>query len=723
MKGLPTRGRSPYDYINPILDTGAPTSTGGTKEASAMCQILGIDFELSPPRAVYEHGWGVGCDRAKRIRYTWYLTLFDTQGLPTTIPFDLVEGHSPLVIGLDVEKYGTINNVQNYTEFKRPNDNAKRKLLTYVDTDDNGDERIWLDIAPHRKSSVTSLMANVKKRPELNLVKKVHRFTHGNRHELSTLFEDAGMMTDKVKKAIDKVTSSCIPCTKSGRPANSTKISLKHVNKDFNAEVQADFLTVKCSRGKYEILNIIDTSTGYGERSVVKSRSAEVMKSKFEEYWICRHGSPGQFSADPEFCQPFFVKYLNGHSIEVNERPARSSHKNGRVERNNGLFKSVFGKLSKEKTDADIDLIVARASFVSNIIFGRSHLNSFQLARGYMPAIAGLPATILTQDMLDAHIQMSACRAIQRAATSRTPNNVPHLMIKPGDTIYVFYKSTNKSVNVEWITATVMEAKEHFVECRRSQKGRPMRVAYEHVRLMPSGDLAKEITEGSLEEFISETDTSTIKTIDDMTSHRNEDIYADIFGSDNESDEDDELQPIGTARAMLSTQVTGDPTKDIGVITERDTKQSKEPELTSTHQDTLNEIYDIVGSKQLTRSKMACAPSWLLDKALQEELSSNWSDTHDEVDERQIKRDANVIPSHVVYKIKNEENDVKRMKARLCPNGNRDKLKKTVRKDSATAQFDVIRLILSLATIFTFRIGCIDIKGAYLQSGPIRRSI
>lgn len=107
---------------------------------------------------------------------------------------------------------------------------------------------------------------------------------------------------------------------------------------------------------------------------------------------------------------------------------------------------------------------------------------------------------------------------------------------------------------------------------------------------------------------------------------------------------------------------------------------------------------------------MACAPSWLLDKALQEELDSNWQDTHVEVDGRKIKRNANVVHRHVVYKVKNEENNFKRMKARLCPNGNREKLKKMMRKDSATAQFDYIRLLLSLATIFLFRIECIDMK-------------
>lgn len=55
----------------------------------------------------------------------------------------------------------------------------------------------------------------------------------------------------------------------------------------------------------------------------------------------------------------------------------------------------------------------------------------------------------------------------------------------------------------------------------------------------------------------------------------------------------------------------------------------------------------------------------MLDNELKEEIEANWRDTHEEVDERNIKGNANIIPSHVVYKVKNEENGVKRMKARL----------------------------------------------------------
>lgn len=43
-----------------------------------------------------------------------------------------------------------------------------------------------------------------------------------------------------------------------------------------------------------------------------------------------------------------------------------------------------------------------------------------------------------------------------------------------------------------------------------------------------------------------------------------------------------------------------------------------------------------------------------------------------------------------------------------------------VRKHSATAQFDVIRLMISMTTLLPYRLGIVDISGAYIKSGPIK---
>lgn len=50
-------------------------------------------------------------------------------------------------------------------------------------------------------------------------------------------------------------------------------------------------------------------------------------------------------------------------------------------------------------------------------------------------------------------------------------------------------------------------------------------------------------------------------------------------------------------------------------------------------------------------------------------------------------------------------------------------MKCDTRKESSTTQFDVVRIVLSLVTFTEFRVGIVDIKGAYLQSGPIYRKI
>lgn len=59
----------------------------------------------------------------------------------------------------------------------------------------------------------------------------------------------------------------------------------------------------------------------------------------------------------------------------------------------------------------------------------------------------------------------------------------------------------------------------------------------------------------------------------------------------------------------------------------------------------------------------------------------------------------NVVSSHVVYRMRSEEGS-EWLKVKLHAHGNRDNYKKTVRRNSSTAQFDIIKLLLSLAIIF-----------------------
>lgn len=60
------------------------------------------------------------------------------------IPFDLVEGLSTPIIGLDIKRHSdTINRTQPPTILiKRPTDTCPGKFYTYIATDDCGNDRV-----------------------------------------------------------------------------------------------------------------------------------------------------------------------------------------------------------------------------------------------------------------------------------------------------------------------------------------------------------------------------------------------------------------------------------------------------------------------------------------------------------------------------------------------------------------------------------------------------
>lgn len=84
---------------------------------------------------------------------------------------------------------------------------------------------------------------------------------------------------------------------------------------------------------------------------------------------------------------------------------------------------------------------------------------------------------------------------------------------------------------------------------------------------------------------------------------------------------------------------------------------------------------------------------------------------------------ANVITSHVIHKLITIEDEIHSIKSWIFPHGNKDEKKENVMKYSATSQFDSIKLLLSLTTFYSMRLGVVDIGGAYMQIGPIKSDI
>lgn len=347
------------------------------------------------------------------------------------------------------------------------------------------------------------------------MAKRLHRFTHATTNDIQRLLSDAGKLTGHLEGAYERVYDACDICAATGQQKPRRKVSISHINTAFNDEIQADFVTVHIRGERYEVLNIIDTGTRYGERVIASTHSGEEIMRLLETEWIYHHGAPEAFSAEPEFCKGFFERFLSAHSIKLHARPSRSSSKNGKGERNNGVFKAVLARLALENTTASPSTLVARASFMTNLFHGSSTLSAFQLARGYSPSVLGIPWTIVPEELFNAHIEHAANRAVHRILRSRSPGTVRAENLTPGTRIWAFYKSSKHTEPVSWISASVVEAGAHVVKCRISRKGPPLMEAYEDIRLEPTGKLASELLKRSLDDELAEQDPDDdLETVD-----------------------------------------------------------------------------------------------------------------------------------------------------------------------------------------------------------------
>lgn len=82
-------------------------------------------------------------------------------------------------------------------------------------------------------------------------------------------------------------------------------------------------------------------------------------------------------------------------------------------------------------------------------------------------------------------------------------------------------------------------------------------------------------------------------------------------------------------------------------------------------------------------------------------------------------KSSNTISSHCVLNIKDIDDGSWKYKGLLVLHGHLDAEKNTVRKYFSSAYMSVIRITLLIASRIKFLVGSADIKGAFIQSGPI----
>ena len=88
-----------------------------------------------------------------------------------------------------------------------------------------------------------------------------------------------------------------------------------------------------------------------------------------------------------------------------------------------------------------------------------------------------------------------------------------------------------------------------------------------------------------------------------------------------------------------------------------------------------------------------------------------------------VPSDANVITSHVIYKVKLNDDASLKIRARIAPHGDKDTDQYQLKTDFSVCPPTGIWILLSLASFFKFCACKIDFKGAFLQRGDAMRDV
>ena len=146
------------------------------------------------------------------------------------------------------------------------------------------------------------------------------------------------------------------------------------------------------------------------------------------------------------------------------------------------------------------------------------------------------------------------------------------------------------------------------------------------------------------------------------------------------------------------------------------------PTLASNEQVDFQSMFNHFGNRPFLMSQAQGFPQACIINAYKREEES-FKHTVRVVTRDTVPSNANVISSHVIYKIKlNDDNSLK-LKARIAPHGNQDSMKTDLRSDCCMCSPTGLRIVLMIASLHKWKLAKADVKNAFLQTGLAERDV
>ena len=491
-------------------------------------------------------------------------------------------------------------------------------------------------------------------------------------------------------------------------------------------------------------MHFMDLITRYSSALKVTSTNLKEAVIALEASWVSQFWYPDSIRTDKAFQIGAFKDYADKLGIAIHPVPPGRHSKNA-IESKHNVIRTIFLRLKEDAgKDFDSTLAAYKAVSISNDLYGNDTMSAFEMAKGFCNPVAAKPIdTVVPDDVRDARDQLQARRKLALILRSKAVTEIP---LSVGDVVEVYQKKEHETRG-KWsdprpIISINHDARSLIVPGRR---GREVTVAFEDARpALQQQSFAHMVQEGldALGELHIE--AHGITTEQNMPSSPEHSTANDAdFSSDTAQIEpcvgdkisvfwplDQEYYPgiveseenDGRINVKYDDGDTEclDITKEVwkfnDSLTSSSSSFSNMLQVTSTENSVLSSMLEHFGNKPFMRHQAQGFEQFALVNAYKAEeetfLKTVRPVTHDK-----IPAGSNVISSHVLYKVKQNDEGSLKLKARIAPHGNEDDLKDVLSKDCMPCPPTGIRILESLASLFGWPVYRADVKAAFLQTG------
>lgn len=339
-------------------------------------------------------------------------------------------------------------------------------------------------------------------------------------------------------------------------------------------------------------------------------------------------------------------------------------------------------------------------------MYGNDIASAYELAKGYTRPVGHILPTSLPDEILSTHNQLHAACKLNRILRS---NTLAQKKVKVGDLVQIYVKLEAQMRGNWYMPTPVLKYNESSQTVTvAGQKGRYVNAAVEDTRhaIAPKNDFsmalqeALDICEKSIMEEVESIQLEEAKTYTNILSNeddRFDGINKCVIPNSCNVDETKDLThipPTATYNPSMPSISDSPPNRattknisnpsthgmtlrsNLNTVHSADIQLQPGSELSSSENHDIEAFYEKFESKEFMLHEAQGLPTHITENAYKVE-ETEFRKSCENIHITNIPDDANILSSHVLYKIKDLDDGSKRCKARIAPHGNRDQEKST----------------------------------------------